>query len=310
LSFVAAFRKLATYLSSTECAVALFLIIAAVAIPGTLTAKSSLYKSPFFLILLGLFSLNLILCTIKRYRTLSWPVLILHGGVILTIVGCIMTTFGFVATVNLYEGILVNEVYRWDLNKDSSIDVGLLVKKINLQFHPIPVRIGVLKGEKKEALVELKTGGNFDLAGYRVQVGESEYPSENLKLSVFESGKKIGTFNTLSGDTNLPASFPFSFKLVAVQTPVLKRLWVDLELFKGQDKIAEGTSEVNNPFQWGGLNFYNTKVSADDNGRQYAGIQIVRDPGRPYVFSGFALIALGAVLSFRRRILPKKTNEV
>jgi hypothetical protein len=298
-------KKFVTYLSSTECAVALFLIIAVVAIPGTFTEKSSLYKSPFFLVLLGLFSTNLILCTIQRYRTISRPVLILHGGVILTIAGCIMTSFGFVATVNVYESVKVDEVYRWDLNKDSSIGVGLSVKKINLQFRPMPVRIGVLKGEKKEALFELKTGESFDLAGYRVQVGEPEYSSDNLKLSVSEIGKYIGTFNTLSGESNLPVTFPFSFKLVANQTPVLKRMWVDLELFKGPDKIAEGTSRVNEPFQWGGLYFYNTKVTADDNGRPYAGIQIVRDPGRPYVFAGFTLIALGAVLSFRKRILQK-----
>jgi hypothetical protein len=305
LPFVAVYRKLVTYLSSTECAVTLFLIIAVVAIPGTLTEKSSLYKSPFFLTLLGLFSLNLILCTLKRYRAVSWPVLILHGGVILTILGCIMTSFGFVATVNMYEGEQVDEVYRWDLNKDSSIGAGLVLKKINLQFRPMSVRIGVLKGEKKDSLIELKTGEGFDLPGYRVQVGEPEILSDNLKLSVFEAGKQIGTFNTLTGVTDLPVAFPFSFKLVASQTPVLNRMWVDLELFKGSDKIAEGTSQVNEPFQWGGLYFFNTKVSADSNGRPYAGIQIVRDPGRPFVFAGFSVIALGAVLSFRRRILVK-----
>jgi len=226
LSFVAALKKLATYLSSTECAVALFLIIAAVAIPGTLTEKSSLYKSPFFLILLGLFSLNLIFCTIKRYRTLSMPVLILHSGVILTIVGCIMTSFGFVATVNIYEGTRVDEVYRWDLNKDSSIGAGLLVKKINMQFRPMPVRIGVLKGKNKEALFELKTGESFDVAGYRVHVGNLESARNDLKLTVFEKDNNLGTVKIPSGESTLPEDFMSNFVLVATQTPVLTTRWV------------------------------------------------------------------------------------
>jgi cytochrome c biogenesis protein ResB len=90
--------------------------------------------------------------------------------------------------------------------------------------------------------------------------------------------------------------------LVGYKTPRLKRQWVDLMLTDSSGLVSEGTAEVNGPFQWGGLYFFNTQVELDPKGVPYAGIQIVRDPGRWLVFSGMTMVALGALMAtFRRR---------
>lgn len=298
-------KKVVAYLASTELAVILFLAISLLAIPGTFSTERTVYSSPLFLSLLGLFGLNLALCSVRRYKSVSRPVLILHVGVLLTLFGCILTSFGFVATVNVYEGTSVDRVYRWDQKRDAPLGVGLAVRKINREFYPMPVKIGVLKGKEKAGLYTLKTGESFRLAGYRVRVGELEYPSENITFSVYENDHLIGSASS-SGASHLPADFPYGFKLVAFKTPILKRIWVDLMLTRNSRKIAEGISEVNNPFRWGGLYFYNTAVNTDRSGGQYAGIQIVRDPGRPFVFAGFAVVGLGAILSLAGRIFQKK----
>jgi len=304
MTIPAGMKKTISWLASTECAVILFLAIAILAIPGTFTKSRAIYSSPPFLALLGCFGLNLLLCTMQRLRSLSKPVLVMHGGVILTLAGCIATSFGYVATVNIYEGSVVDRVYRWDQNRDVPLGMDLAVNKINREFYPMPVKIGVLRGQAKDRLVTTKTGETFALDTYRVKVGELEYPSENITLSVFEKDRLIGSYNT-SGPTDLPTDFPFAFQLVAYRNPVLKRMWVDLLLTRNSEKVAEGISEVNNPFQWEGLYFYHTQVDRDAAGQQYAGIQIVRDPGRPYVFAGFAVMGLGAVLSFNRRLFRK-----
>jgi hypothetical protein len=206
-----------------------------------------------------------------------------------------------VATVNLYEGTAVDQVYRWDKKMDAPLGAAMFLKKINMEFHPMPVRIGVLKGQNKEKLFELKTGEAFDYNGYRIAVSSPELNSENLKLSVFENGSLIGVFNTLSGLTDLPADFPYSFKLVAFRTPRLKRQWVELVITDQAGAVVSGTSEVNSPFHWNGLYFFNTSTERDSKGIMYAGIQIVRDPGRWLVFSGMVIVAIGAFLATFRR---------
>jgi hypothetical protein len=303
MPFISAERvnKTLKYFASTELAVMLFLLIAVVAIPGTIINNRSTYSSPPFLVLIGLFGINLILCTWRRYNSISKSVLVVHSGIIVILVGAIVASFGFVATVNLYEGSTVDHVYRWDREADVPLDIDMELRKINWEFYPMPVKIGVLKGQNKEKLFELKTAESFDFNGYRVVVGPVEYNSENLVLSVFEKGTRIGSFNTLSGSNDLPADFPFSFKLVAFKTPKLKRQWVDLVLRDSSVVVAQGTSEVNGPFQWGGLYFFNTQVERDKNGVLFAGIQIVRDPGRWLVFSGMVIAATGAFMATFRR---------
>ncbi len=298
------FKKMLTWSASTECAVILFLAIAAVAIPGTFTEDRSIYSSPPFLILLGAFGLNLFLCTLKRRNSLSKPVLVLHTGVLLTLAGCIATSFGYVATVNIYEGTSANKFYQWNKNEDVDLGFDLLVKKINTEYYPVPVKVGVLRGQQKENLFVLKTGESFEFNGYRITVESFEPVAEQLKLAVYEQNRKIGTYYT-SGISDLPPGFPYTFALVAFQNPRLKRLWVDLDINKNSAKIAGGTSEVNGPFQWGGHYFYNTQIGRDPNGTPYAGIQIVRDPGRPVVFAGFAIMGLGSALAFKRRFSRK-----
>jgi hypothetical protein len=294
-------KKAVKFLASTELAVALFLVISVVAIPGTFSENRTMYSSPPFRLLIAFFGMNLILCTQRRFATISKSVLVLHGGVIVTLVGCILASFGFVATVNLYEGTMVDHVYRWDRGMDVPLGANMELKKINWEFYPMPVKIGILRGRNKEKLFELKTGQSFDFNEYRIAVGPVEFNSENLKLSVFEKGNLVGSFNTLSGATDLPADFPYSFKLVAYKTPKLKRQWVDLMLTDASGKVAEGTAEVNGPFQWGGLYFFNTQVEKDPAGVPYAGIQIVQDPGRWLVFSGMAIVAMGAFMATYRR---------
>lgn len=294
-------KKAVRFLASTELAIALFLVISVVAIPGTVSNNRAIYSSPLFIALLALFGLNLILCTQRRFSSISWPVLVLHSGVLVTLLGCIVASFGYVATVNVYEGTRVDQVYRWDLKADAPLGAVMELKKINFEFHPMPIRIGVLKGEAKEGLFELKTGQSFQVGGYRVEVGQVEFNSENLRLTVFQGDRPVGTFDTLPGTGTLPKEFPYSFKLVAFKTPRMKRLWVDLQLTDSSGATVSGSSEVNGPFQWNGLYFFNTQVDRDSKGVPYAGIQIVRDPGRWLVFVGMSIVALGAVLATVRR---------
>ncbi len=289
------------FLASKELAAVLFFLLCLALIPRTFWGAEDIYLSAASNILIALIGLNLAVCTLRRLRTLPKPVLVIHLGAVVVLAGAVISSLGFVATVNVYEGTAVNTVYRWDIKEEMPLGVDLTVRKINMEYYPVPVKVGVLRGKEKFALFVLKTGESFNLEGYDVRADSLDFPSENLKLSVYNGGRFIGSADT-AGANDLPADFPYEFRLVAYKNPSIKRAWLDLALSRGSGVIAEGSTEVNRPFTWGGLNFYNTKISADSYGVPFAGIQISKDPGKPYVFFGFAVLALGSVMYLFRRL--------
>lgn len=288
------------FLASRQLALVLFVLLCLSLVPGTL-AESDFHASTLSRIIIGCMGVNLIFCTVRRVNTLPKPVLIMHTGAVLIITGSVISASGYIATVNVYEGTGVDSVYRWDLNRNVPLGATLTVKNVDVEYYPVAVKIGVLKGNEKFGLFTLKTGESFKLEGYTVTAGSLEIPSENMKLSIFQGDRFIGDTDT-EGTTKLPPGFPYDFKLVAYQNPVYKRARVGLVLSRGSDVIAAGTTEVNDPFQWNGLNFYNTELKRDQYGSVYAGIQIVRDPGTPVVYAGFIVIMAGCVFWMYRKM--------
>lgn len=286
-------------------ALILFGVITLLTLPGTFGLGRSLYSNPLFKVVLGLLMVNLLVCTLQRWRRLKWPVLLLHGGVLVVMVGAFLTSLGYVATVNIFEGGKTELAYRWDLERDMLLGFDLVVDKIHREYLPLPVKVGVLQGEEKVGLFTLKTGENFTIGNYRVRVDSIDLQSETLLLSILQGERTLGTATT-AGESSLPAGFPYAFKLVAFQNPILKRSSVDLKLVRDAAMLAQGSTEVNNPFKWGGLYFYSTLLDRTDSGESFAGIQIVKDPGRPVVFAGFILAGLGAVALFVRRLYENK----
>jgi hypothetical protein len=289
------------FVCSTEFAIALFLAICILAIPGTFSESRKIYSSPLFVTLLGLLGVSTISCTVRRIKHLPFSVLLIHSGVILLLAGAVVSSYGYVTTVNIYEGTGVTEAYRWDKNADTPLGFELKVKKIYTEYYPVPVKVGVLRNGEKQALFTLNTAESFNLDEYAVRVEQLDTIKKKLNLSISRQGQFIGTADT-SGWRELPADFPYDFRLVAFKNHFLKRMWVDLQLSVDSRIIAEGSSEVNKPFQWSGLDFFHVQTKMDQNGRMYAGIQIVRDPGRPFVFASFIVLGIGVLLTFVRRI--------
>ena len=285
--------ELYRFLASKRFAVILFLLICLSLVPGTL-AESDFRLSGPSRILFGCLVLNLVLCTLQRWGTLPRPVLVLHLGSIVIAAGMVISSFGYIATVNIYEGAATRTAYRWDKEADLPLGFDLGVRAIHREYYPSAVKVGVLKGEEKAGLFELKTGGWFSLGDYSVRADVLEVPSEVLKLSILRGDRLLAATDSESPTPVLP-EFPYTFKLVAFKQPVLKRVWVDIELAQGAETVAAGTSEVNGPFHWNGLSFYCTAIDSDEYGNDYAGIQIVKDPGRSTVFTGFAVVMAGCL---------------
>lgn len=293
-------ERLWDHLTSTRFALILFGILSVLSMLGTLPGLDWIYRQPAFRIIVGLLGFCTFACTLSRWRVVKWQVLVIHSGVIITLAGGMTSWLGYVATVNAYEGDRVENFFRWDVEQDLPLGFNLTINRINTDYFPVPVKVGVMQGGVKKELFVLKTGESFKLADYSIRVDRLDPFSEKLHLTVFNNGKVIGTADT-EGWSDLPANFPYKFKLVAFQNPVLKRMWVDVGLEGDGLAPVKGTSEVNAPLQWNGLSIYCTKISLDPSGRKYAGMQVVKDPGRPLVFAGMIITSLGGLFAFARR---------
>ncbi|GAM11307.1 resB-like family protein [Geobacter sp. OR-1] len=294
------FERFWSLLTSTRFALALFGVLSVLALLGTLPGLEVVYHHPVFRTLVGLLGFSTLACTLQKRKSLKWHVLVIHSGVVITLIGGMVSWLGYVATVNAYEGDKIDTFFRWDIEKDVPLGFSMIIKRINTDFYPVPVKVGIMHGTEKKELFILKTGESFQLGQFRVRADRLEPKSEKLSLTVFRNGEKIGSADT-DGVAALPPDFPYSFKLVAYQEPVLKRMWVDLSLSSNGRTLAEGSSEVNAPMHWNGLSFFHTQVAFDPSGRQYAGIQIVKDPGMPLVFAGMIVTSLGGLFAFARR---------
>lgn len=278
----------------------LFILLICLLVPSTFFPEFTPALLKPVKAILAVIGLNLMVCTLRRLKTLRFSTLIIHLGSLVILVGGLITTFGFVATVNIYEGSSTGTVFNWDVEQDVDLGFDLRVARINMTFYPVDVKIGILKNGRKAELVVARTEDSFVFEGYRVQVLSLEPNRKEVELAVQTlDGKQIGTLST-SGRKELPPGFPLDFQLVAFMDPVLKRIWVDLELRKDGKLLAKGTSEVNRPLRWQSMQFFLTQVDADQSGRRYAGIQISRDPGIPCVYAGFIILGLGLLLALKR----------
>lgn len=285
--------------TSLKVAIGLFALFICILIPATISLKlASALAIPIKIITTLLF-LILVLCTLRKLKSLRTATLLIHLGTIVILLGSLISSLGFVATVNVYEGDTTDTAFRWDVQEDTGLGFDLSVVSIHREYYPVAVKVGVLNNGRQAVLFTTRTGDSFSFPPYLIQVQSIDPAAKVLKLSIHDqNGKHLGTYFT-SGRNDLPRDFPLDFKLVALKAPQLKRVWVDLELWKNGEMIAAGTSEVNQPFKWQGLRFFTTQVNTDPYGRSYAGIQISRDPGVPYLYAGFIIFCFGLILMAR-----------
>lgn len=294
-------NKALEWLASTQLSLILFGLLAVTTIPGTMMeSQREYYSHPVFVMLLSAFGFHLAICTGKRWQSLSRSTLAVHAGVLVIMGGALLTGTGYVATINIYEGESSATVFRWDTQRDTPFGHDIRIRKINIEYHPTPLKIGVKKGAEKYVLKTVKTGESFALDGFTVKAERIDPVQEAAFVSVLKGGQPLGSADT-RGTSSLPADFPFSFTLVAFQKAVVKRLWVDLELLQHGHVVASGITETNHPFYWNGLDFFNTEVNFDEAKRPYAGIQIIRDPGKYVVYVGMFILTGGTLAAWYRR---------
>ena len=264
---------------------------------------TTVIKGPLFMacgrLLIGGLAIHLVLCTARHWRRLAWCVRLIHAGVLIILIGTLWGRAGFVATINSYEGDAISSAFRWDRQEDTALGFTLVVKKIDRDYYPVPIRVGVIIDGQATTLYERRSGEGFNHAGFRVDLLDFDPRGPALHLAVTDLD---GVRKEQTATREIPVGQPgLVCQLVAFQTPVVKRSWVDLEISSGDSIPFVGQAEVNHPLHWQGLRFYHTATNVDPSGRAYAGIQIVNDQGIPLVYLGFLIVSLGNGLLLYRK---------
>jgi len=276
----------------------ILILLAGASIPGTfLMERGSYYGSLPFVILLSLLVLVITICTIRSLRGLRLSVIMLHAGfVIVCLGGVIRGVAGYVATVNVYEGGSIDQAYRWDLQRDETLGFTLTLRKISFDQYPVPLRIGILKNGEKYRLVTTAEGKVFTVDGIHLVADRFDPDSKVVSLSRVDGEGRRTPLDTSEPGMVGEGGARYAFRLVAWQEPAVKRSWVELLVRTESGGDIAGVSEVNAPFSLDGVTIHHVKNGLDSAGKPYAGLQIVRDPGRPVVFAGMLLASAGGIL--------------
>ena len=79
--------RLVDNLTSTRFALALFGTLSLLSLLGTVPGFEPIYGTLLFRALVGLLGLCTLLCSLRRRNSVRWQVHLVHGGVILTLIG-------------------------------------------------------------------------------------------------------------------------------------------------------------------------------------------------------------------------------
>lgn len=382
------YDRLVKLFSSMKLAVVLLIVLAAVSVIGTLIPQEQdplvyihrygpdnygylkaaglidLYHSWVFRLLMGLVTVNLLVCTLRRFKGIyrrtfapdtektpesiatmrlnnelpspenaallvqavadrgyrvtrrgrfvygakgglgAWGDMVTHFSILLVILGAIVGSLGFVSTVNVYVGGFTDTAFNWTDGTDEPLGFSLYVDNISTKYYPATMKISVRewKTGRDVGTFDVKDGGAFAIPGTGITVSPEmvDTARREVVLDLYLDGNPAGEYDTgdPAGSRAALQGLRYMFFLESFDIPVIKSVLSTVRVVKDGRIIKQGVVGVNSPLRFGGLSIYHTSSGVTDDGKEFCGFQIVRDPGIPLVWAGFVLIMVGLSISF------------
>lgn len=310
-------------IGSVRLALVLLWVIIVVSFIGALlpTEKQPLvYSSIWFFCLLGLFSLNLLVCSISRiiFNRKKAGSSITHAAVLVILAGALVSViFGYRGSMELEEGAFSSSFEAGGKLRKLPFTVAL--EDFSLEWYPVsqegyPVRARVedagFKGKfTAKTGVDYKlgnTGYSFSIIQYlpHFMLDEDHKP---VNLSDRPDNPAILVHVTGPGESEERWVFSKHPDLQMAGDPNI-RFRFDLETqikeFRSRVKVTDpGRNvtfvrdiKVNTPLEYRGYNFYQSRY--DSEGLTWTGLDVVYDPGVKIVFLGFILLNIGVIVIF------------
>lgn len=280
---------------------------------------TDLYHAWWFILLLSLFGLNLLVCTLNRIRVhkSSVGLVVTHVSILIILAGAIIgALLGERGFMSLYEGEA-----RYSFATDKGIrklDFKIYLDDFILEWYNKHQITAVVKsqGIKKVFLAEM--GKKYPVEGTDLAVQILRYfPDFYLK------GKKPATRSDVPNnpavlvriyenkraveDRLVFEKFPGALEGKDKDIELLYKWQGQIKDFKSKLKVIDGaklvrtaTIEVNHPLKFKGYTFYQSRY--DPEQLNWTGLEVVKDPSVPFVYAGFVLLNIGIILVFYSKI--------
>ena len=321
-------------IGSVKLAFVLLWMIIVVSFVGALLPAEQqplVYSSLWFFCLVGVFALNLLICSIDRifFHHHKIGSTVTHTAVLVIMAGSLVSVlFGFRGQMELSAGKGSDRFLDGD--KERALPFSVTLKDFSLQWYNTakngyPVRARVEDAGFKGAFhVQLnttyplgKTGYSFTVVKYlphfifnedHVAVSVSEQPI-NPALLIHVVGPGVSEDRwifslhpdlQMGGDQNIRFRFDLE--------PQIKE-------FRSTVKVSDParnveftrTIKVNSPLEYRGYTFYQSRY--DSRRLAWTGLDVVYDPGVKVVFLGFILLNLGIIAIFYPKLKASLVNS-
>ncbi len=293
---------------------------------------TDVYRSAWFTAVLILVCVNLIACSVTRFRFRRRRIgaAVIHWSLVLMAVGITVTTiWGRNGMIFLEEGQSVCEFdakgrdvhlgyhvrlddFMLELYGTSAERLTVVMKESGLK-EEYPVRIGT------EVVVEVPAGqgdpdggpGTYrlkvlayipdfvitDLKTMRVETRTSRPNNPAIGVSISGPGGDSERWLFARYPAGMHKDEALPFELVYSWAPNrVKQFRSKLSVLEDGKVVKEKTISVNDPMKYRGFTFYQTTY--DQQKESWSGLQVSKDPGVPFVYSGAAFLSLGLIMVF------------
>ncbi len=276
------------------------------------------YRSPVFIGLLVLLCLNIAMCTYHRASMrhaggqgngASWDAARLRGSMdvvmhlsLLAIVagGASRAILGFAGTQYLFLGQPSGTVFHWGSQSQVPLGFSLLLKEQVELRYPVRARVEVRGAAVAEraARVELTEGMESPVDGTDVILRLKGFDRQKGTLrveAVTPSDKRDFDLSVHGGDRSRGTIGKYSIVLNGYRD-IVKELRSRVSILDEGREVKEGWLTPRSSIAFRGTSVYQITWGKDDQGFEYTGIQVSRDPAAPLFWLGGIVFSLSAIL--------------
>jgi hypothetical protein len=292
-------------------------------VAGTLAPQWNLFHRVWFVALLGCLALNTLACVSTRWKSIPWPSLISHLGILCILDGGAVSLMRAKSGQMLLheDGPALNQALDKDGEAALQLPFQVKLKKFDLEYYPgggkheiqlvdkdgaqeslwvePGMRYTALDGHAQLEVLEFNPDFYIDSGTRRVLRRSDQPRNPALRVALSASPRReFWVFQDYPGmhQDGQPIQVAYAY-----HPPAIRQFKSVVEIQDGAGRaLSEHDVWVNKPLRLDGYALYQASYDPDDPGVSV--ISVRRDPGTSTVYLGFIILVFGLGWNAMRRM--------